>query len=57
MKFLLSSLGLIFTPLDETPDRFFPVWHVQVQRDVFITIRAEVVHRLASTEEEFFSQV
>ena len=50
----LSQPCLIFTPSVETPNRFFPVWRVRLRRDVLITPRAEAVHRLAETEEEFW---
>lgn len=52
----LSPPSLIFKPTVETPDRFFPVWHVGLRRDAFVTPRGEVVHRLAATEEEFWSR-
>jgi hypothetical protein len=52
----LTSPRLIHTPSVETPNRFFPVWHVSLRRDVFVTPRAEAVHRLAATEEEFWNR-
>jgi hypothetical protein len=52
----LSPPRLIFTPSVETPNRFFPVWHVRLRRDVFVTPRAEAVYWLATTEEEFWSR-
>ena len=52
----LSLPSLLFRATVETPDRFFPVWHVGLQRDVFVTPRGEAIHRLAATEEEFWSR-
>lgn len=52
----LSPPSLIFRPTVETPDRFFPVWHIGVRHDIFVTPCAEAVHRLAATEEEFWSR-
>jgi hypothetical protein len=52
----LTPPRLIFTPSVETPSRFFPVWHTRLRREIFVTPRAEAVHRLAATEEEFWSR-
>jgi hypothetical protein len=53
----LSPPRLIFRPSVETPDRFFPVWRVGLRRDVYVTPRAEAVHRLAETEEELWDRL
>lgn len=53
----LSQPNLIFNPSVETPDRFFPVWHFSLQRDVYVTPRADIVFNLATTEEEFWQRL
>lgn len=55
----LSPPHLIFIPSVETPNRFFPVWHMRDIRqrlDIYVTPRAEAVRTLATTEEEFWSR-
>lgn len=52
----LSPPSLIFKPTVETPDRFFPVWHIELRHDLFVTPRGEALGRLAANEEEFWSR-